>query len=114
MINYFASMLIKINLFSNPVIHTYLNYTSLLFSFPRVVTGEKNSPTVARACRKRRLKWVLPRLGVGAQGEQPCLCKKFNRCRNLNNCKVVEALRSSGNEEEEEEEEELFSLYAPM
>jgi hypothetical protein len=35
---------------------------------PRVVTGEKNSPTVAHAFRKRRLKWVLPRLGVGAQG----------------------------------------------
>jgi hypothetical protein len=35
---------------------------------PRVVTEEKNSPTVALACRKRRLKWVLPRLGVGAQG----------------------------------------------
>jgi hypothetical protein len=55
---------------------------------PRVVTGEKNSPTVAHACRKRRLKWVLgawgynwatqspgdimetwpSRLGVGAQG----------------------------------------------
>jgi hypothetical protein len=30
---------------------------------PRVVTGEKNSPTVAHACRKRRLKWV-----VGAWG----------------------------------------------
>jgi hypothetical protein len=25
----------------------------------RPVTGEKNSPTVAHACRKRRLKWVL-------------------------------------------------------
>jgi hypothetical protein len=56
---------------------------------PRVVTGEKNNPTVAHACRKRRLKWVLgawgynwatqspwdinmetwsSRLGVGAQG----------------------------------------------
>jgi hypothetical protein len=23
---------------------------------------------LAHACRKRRLKWVLPRLGVGAQG----------------------------------------------
>jgi hypothetical protein len=54
-----------------------------------MVTGEKNSPTVAHACRKRRLKWVLrvwgynwstlspgdinmetwsSRLGVGAQG----------------------------------------------
>jgi hypothetical protein len=30
---------------------------------PRVVTGEKNSPTVAHACRKRRLKWVLPQVG---------------------------------------------------
>jgi hypothetical protein len=29
----------------------------------RVVTGEKNSPTVAHACRKRRLKWVLPQVG---------------------------------------------------
>jgi hypothetical protein len=26
--------------------------------FPCVVTGEKNSPTVAHACRKRQLKWV--------------------------------------------------------
>jgi hypothetical protein len=26
---------------------------------PRVVTGEKNVPTVAHASRKRRLKWVL-------------------------------------------------------
>jgi hypothetical protein len=25
-----------------------------------VVTGEKNSPTVSRACRKRRLKCVTP------------------------------------------------------
>jgi len=33
-----------------------------------VVTGEKNILTVAHACRKRRLKWVLPRLGGGAQG----------------------------------------------
>jgi hypothetical protein len=68
----------------------------LLFTFrvpvmmsPRVVTREKNSPTVAHACRKRRLKWVpsawgynwatqspgdinmetwSSRLGVGAQG----------------------------------------------
>jgi hypothetical protein len=62
------------------------------------VTGEKIGPTVAHACRKRRLKWVLPRLGVIAQGYQ--LCKKFNRYRNLNNCKVVEALCSSGNEQD--------------
>jgi hypothetical protein len=26
---------------------------------PRMVIGEKNNPTVAHACRKRRLKWVL-------------------------------------------------------
>jgi hypothetical protein len=57
-----------------------------------VVTGEKNSPTVAHACRKRRLKWVLgaweynratqspgdinmetwsSRLGVGRGAEDP-------------------------------------------
>jgi hypothetical protein len=30
---------------------------------PRVVTGEKNSPTAAHAGRKRRLKWV-----PGAEG----------------------------------------------
>jgi hypothetical protein len=56
---------------------------------PRVVTGERKSPTVAHACHKRRLKRALgawgynwatqspgdinmetwsPRLGVGAQG----------------------------------------------
>jgi hypothetical protein len=29
---------------------------------PCVVTGEKNSPTVAHVCRKRRLKWVLPQV----------------------------------------------------
>jgi hypothetical protein len=29
-----------------------------------VVTGEKNSPTVAHACRKRRLKWVLGAWGL--------------------------------------------------
>jgi hypothetical protein len=32
-------------------------------SAPCVVTREKNSPTVAHACRKRRLKWVLPQVG---------------------------------------------------
>jgi hypothetical protein len=30
-----------------------------------VVTGEKNIPTVAHACRKRRLKWVLGPPGWG-------------------------------------------------
>jgi hypothetical protein len=29
---------------------------------PLLVTREKNSPTAAHACCKRRLKWVLPRL----------------------------------------------------
>jgi hypothetical protein len=73
--------------------HDYITENDILsldyFSFPRVVTGDKNSPTVAHACRKRRLKWVLgawgynwttqspgdinmetwsSRLGVGAQG----------------------------------------------
>jgi hypothetical protein len=46
----------------------YNKFELRVVSYPRVVTGEKNSPTVAHACRKRRLKWVLPRLGVGAQG----------------------------------------------
>jgi hypothetical protein len=35
---------------------------------PRVVTGEKNSPTVEHACRKRRLKWVLPQVGGWSTG----------------------------------------------
>jgi len=70
---------------------TFVLFTHICIYFvPRVVTGEKNSPTVAHACRKRRLKWVLgawgyynwatqspgdinmetwsSRLGVGAQG----------------------------------------------
>jgi hypothetical protein len=62
-----------------------------------VVTGEKKSPTVAHACRKRRLKWELPRLGVlEHRSSNPVSVKKFNRYRNLNNCKVVEVLCSSG------------------
>jgi hypothetical protein len=35
------------------------NLKACIINAPRVVTGEKNSPTVAHACRKRRLKWVL-------------------------------------------------------
>jgi hypothetical protein len=38
------------------------------FAFPRVVTGEKNSPTVAHACRKRRLKGVIPQVGGWSTG----------------------------------------------
>jgi hypothetical protein len=70
--------------------YVLLGYMFSVHVLPRVVTGEKNSPTVAHACRKRRLKWVLgawgcynwatqspgdinmetwsSRLGVGAQG----------------------------------------------
>jgi hypothetical protein len=62
-----------------------------------VVTGEKKSPTVAHACRKRRIKWVLgawgyynwatqspwdinmetwsSRLGVGRGADDPTLEK---------------------------------------
>jgi hypothetical protein len=47
----------------------FLFYINSNYNYiPCVVTREKNSPTVAHACRKRRLKWVLPKLGVGAQG----------------------------------------------
>jgi hypothetical protein len=34
-------------------------YVCMYVFIPRVVIGEKNSPTVAHVCRKRRLKWVL-------------------------------------------------------
>jgi hypothetical protein len=66
--------------------------------FPRVGTGEKNSPTVAHVCRKRRLKWVLPQVGGWSTGLATLSLTDFNRYRNLNNCKVVEALCSSGDE----------------
>jgi hypothetical protein len=39
-----------------------------LWCFHRVVTGEKNSPIVAHACRKRRLKWVIPQVGDWSTG----------------------------------------------
>jgi hypothetical protein len=38
---------------------------------PRVVTREKNSPTVAHACRKRRLKWVLSAWGCNWATQSP-------------------------------------------
>jgi hypothetical protein len=38
---------------------------------PRVVTAEKNSPTVAHACRKRRLKWVLAVWGYNWATQSP-------------------------------------------
>jgi hypothetical protein len=53
---------------SNPPLFDRCNNIWFATLILRVVTGEKNSPTVAHACRKRRLKWVLRRLGVGAQG----------------------------------------------
>jgi hypothetical protein len=36
-----------------------------------VVTGEKNSPTVAHACRKRRLKWVIGASGYNWATQSP-------------------------------------------
>jgi hypothetical protein len=36
-----------------------------------VVTEEKNSPTVAHACRKRRLKWVLGAWGYNWATQSP-------------------------------------------
>jgi hypothetical protein len=39
-----------------------------MYRSPRVVIGGKNSPTVAHACRKRRLKWVLPQVGGWSTG----------------------------------------------
>jgi hypothetical protein len=37
----------------------------------RVVTGEKNSPTVAHARRKRRLKWLLGAWGYNWVTQSP-------------------------------------------
>jgi hypothetical protein len=45
--------------FINSLMQNHFKFNSLKSFIPRVVTGEKNSPTVAHACRKRRLKWVL-------------------------------------------------------
>jgi hypothetical protein len=38
---------------------------------PCVATGEKNSPTVAHACHKRRLKWVLGAWGYNWATQSP-------------------------------------------
>jgi len=59
------------------------------------VTVEKNSPTVAHACRKRRLKWVLgpPGWGLEHRASNPVSIKK-----NLNATETSK-LYSSGNEE---------------
>jgi hypothetical protein len=45
-----------------------INFYAVGVNNPRVVTGEKNSPAVAHACRKRRLKWVLPQVGGWSTG----------------------------------------------
>jgi hypothetical protein len=69
------------------------SFTDNIIGFsPRVVTGEKNSPTVAHACRKRRLKWVLPQIGgLEHRASNPVSVK---------NLTTIEALCSSGNEED--------------
>jgi hypothetical protein len=46
-------------------------WTLLSENFPCVVTGEKNSPPVVHACRKRRLKWVLGALGYNWATQSP-------------------------------------------
>jgi hypothetical protein len=48
--------------------NAYATLQSLVQNPPRVVTGEKNSPTVAHACRKGRLKRVLPQVGGWSTG----------------------------------------------
>jgi hypothetical protein len=58
----------KVNKDPHAKFGTWCIITGVHMTSPRVVTGEKNSPTVAYACRTRRLKWVLPMLRVGAQG----------------------------------------------
>jgi hypothetical protein len=42
----------------------------------------------------------LPQVGGWSTGLATLSCKKFDRYKNLNNCKVVEALCSSGNKED--------------
>jgi hypothetical protein len=48
-----------------------LNLLLPIILVPRVVTGEKKSPTVAHACRKRRLKWVLGAWGYNWATHSP-------------------------------------------
>jgi hypothetical protein len=42
-----------------------------MYVVSRVVTGEKNSPTVAHAYRKRRQKWVLGAWGYNWATQSP-------------------------------------------
>jgi hypothetical protein len=55
-----------------------------------VVTGEKNTPTVAHACRKRRQKWVLRRLGVGDRASNPVSVKNLTA---IETATIVKLLR---------------------
>jgi hypothetical protein len=68
---------------------------------PRVVTGEKNSPTVAHACRKRRLKWVLPQVeGLENRASNPVSVKNLTAIETSTIIKLLRFLCSSGNEED--------------
>jgi hypothetical protein len=64
-----------------------------------VVTAEKNSPTVAHACRKRRLKWVLGAWGYNWATQSPGDLN-METWPSATASKVVEALCSSENEED--------------
>jgi hypothetical protein len=45
--------------------------SSVNLTFLRVVIGEKKSPTVAHACRKWRLKWLLGAWGYNWATQSP-------------------------------------------
>jgi hypothetical protein len=60
--------------------------------FPRVVTREKNSPTVAHACRKRRLKLGTPQgWGLEHRASNPVSVKNLTAIETL---AIVKLLRS--------------------
>jgi hypothetical protein len=42
-----------------------------------MVTGERKSPTVAHACRKRRLKWYSPGWGLERRASNPVSVKNL-------------------------------------
>jgi hypothetical protein len=52
---------IEMSIMNRPSPNT--NFSETTYFISPVVTGEKNSPIVAHACRKRRLKWVLSAWG---------------------------------------------------
>jgi hypothetical protein len=49
----------------------FYTFKAVFIEVPRVVTGEKNSPNVAHACRKRRLKWVIGAWGYNWVTQAP-------------------------------------------